>query len=328
MPKELELWRFIAERLDRDVSVMLLVVAESSGSSPGRQGYKMAVGADGELMGSIGGGVMEVNLVERAKAILSEPPAVAGGLPPMLIEQEHRKHSENPSGMICSGKQTVIMRLLTLEDKEAVDVLLTDLQQGEEPWIGISEVEFKTAADEAEPQNCPLPYFERVGDIFQYQDKLGPKNYLYIVGGGHCSLALSEIMSRLDFKIHVLDDRPAVNTIKKNEFAHHVTILDRYDLIKHQISDGENIYVVVMTLGYQTDEVVIRALIDKEFKYFCVLGSNAKMSSMFKEFIKEGIPAEKLDRIRTPVGLAINSRTPEEIAVSIAAEIISVKNAG
>jgi xanthine dehydrogenase accessory factor len=65
--------------LNRGDNVMLLIVAESSGSSPGRQGYKIAVSADGELCGSIGGGVMEVNLVEQSRALLSEPGAVATG---------------------------------------------------------------------------------------------------------------------------------------------------------------------------------------------------------------------------------------------------------
>lgn len=133
-------------------------------------------------------------------------------------------------------------------------------------------------------------------------------------------------MSKMDFRISLFDDRPELNTIEKNRFAHEVTIVDGYENIAAHVPSGPNSYVVVMTLGYRSDAVVIRSLIDREFKYFGVLGSNAKMATMFREFIKEGIPAEKLDRIRTPVGIAINSRTPEEIAVSIAAEIISVKN--
>jgi len=77
--KELDLWQFIADRLEKGERAMLLVVATSSGSSPGRPGYKMAVAEDGELIGSIGGGVMEVNLVEQSRAVLSEPGAVATG---------------------------------------------------------------------------------------------------------------------------------------------------------------------------------------------------------------------------------------------------------
>ena len=72
MPNDLDLWQFVSSRLQAGEDAMLLVVAESSGSSPGRAGYKMGVAADGELCGSIGGGVMEVSLVEQAKADLAE----------------------------------------------------------------------------------------------------------------------------------------------------------------------------------------------------------------------------------------------------------------
>ena len=89
---------------------------------------------------------------------------------------------------------------------------------------------------------------------------------------------------------------------------------------------GDDIYVVVMTLGYASDAIVIRQLIDHDIKYFGVLGSKAKMATLMKELRNDGLDAARLRRIRTPVGLPINSRTPDEIAVSIAAEIISVKN--
>src|SRR4051794_9919688 len=101
MSREIELWQFIAKRLRAGERVALLVVAQSHGSSPGRAGYKMAITENGGLMGSIGGGVMEVNLVEQARALLA---GAARDLAPILIEQEHRKNSDHPSGMICSGR--------------------------------------------------------------------------------------------------------------------------------------------------------------------------------------------------------------------------------
>lgn len=327
MSKELELWQFVANRLNANESVMLLVVADSSGSSPGRAGFKMAVGSDGELCGSIGGGLMEVNLVEQSRAMLSEPGAIVTGFhPAQLIEQEHRKKAEHPSGMICSGRQTVIVKQLGVSELQAVEMVIADLIEGNEPWLVISEIEFKTAPDKTEPQKCPLPNFERIGSIFSYIDKLGPKNLLFIIGGGHCALALSEIMSRLDFKISLLDDRPELNTLEKNIFANQITIIGDYEYVNYQIYDGDNVYVVVMTLGYKSDEIVIRQLIDKNFKYFGVLGSKAKMSTLLNELKGEGLDEARLSLIHTPIGLPINSRTPEEIAVSVAAEIISVKN--
>ena len=134
-------------------------------------------------------------------------------------------------------------------------------------------------------------------------------------------------MSKMDFHISLFDDRPELNTIDKNRFAHEINIIDGYDQIANHIPSGENVYVVVMTLGYKWDEIVIRKLLDKDFKYFGVLGSKAKMATLLSTLKNEGFPVDKLQNIHTPVGLAINSRTPEEIAISIAAEIIAVKNA-
>ncbi len=323
MNKELELWQFVAERLQKDERVMLLVVAESSGSSPGRQGYKMAVGMDGELIGSIGGGVMEVNLVEQSRVFLDAETGGRGDAGTKFREQVHQRNSPNASGMICSGKQTVIFKLLTPSDTTVVDSITNALIERRPDLLTITLDKFSGGPPEGGTQNT----FEKLSDTdFRYTEALGFNNDLYIVGGGHCALALSELMSKMDFHISLFDDRPDLNTIEKNEFAHQVTIIDSYTEIGDRVPSGERSYVVVMTLGYKSDEQVIRALMDKEFKYFGVLGSNAKMSSMFKELIKEGLPVERLDRIRTPVGIQINSRTPEEIAVSIAAEIISVKN--
>ena len=363
MHKEFELWQFIRERLAKNERVMLLVVAESSGSSPGRQGYKMAISADGQMIGSIGGGVMEVNLVEESRRLLSVPPAVAGG----FRQQVHRKNDPHSSGMICSGKQTVVFFLLSAKHLIAVSAIAESIGRHETIAVEISGEDLKVLTEQNPPataggtdksdppataggtdksdppasSSTPAfgnPSSGRMGagrtdfvatdDDFRFTERLGFKNDLYIIGGGHCALALSELMSKMDFHISLFDDRPELNTIEKNEFAHEVTIIDKYENVREHVPSGSRSYVVVMTLGYKSDEQVIRALLDKEFKYFGVLGSNAKMTTMFKEMIKEGTPAEKLDRICTPVGLHINSRTPEEIAVSIAAEIISVKNSG
>jgi xanthine dehydrogenase accessory factor len=302
---------------------MLLIVAESSGSSPGRQGYKMVVASDGELLGSIGGGMMEVNLVERSRGILRDA-ATGGRGDAAVVEQVHRKQAANASGMICSGWQTVIFRQLTPHDTRTVDEINDALKDRRRDFLFLSTHQF--AIMPRQYQNADFIFERPTETEFNYPERLGFENELYIIGGGHCALALSELMSKLDFHLTLFDDRPELNTIAKNEFAHEIKIVDRYELIGDHIFSGRSAYVVVMTLGYKTDEIVIRGLIDKEFKYFGVLGSKAKMSTMFKSLRKDGISDAKLSRIHTPVGLPINSRTPEEIAVSIAAEIISVKN--
>ena len=303
---------------------MLLIVADSHGSSPGRAGYKMAVAADGGLCGSIGGGVMEVRLVEQCRVTLSVPPAVAGGSTAVLIEQEHRKNADHPSGMICSGRQTVITKKLTADNIETVDSIITSFETKEMLSLTITQSTFTVGPPKG---GTPSDKFGILSETdFIYTENLGPKNELYIIGGGHCALALSEIASRLDFRISIFDDRPELNTLEKNQFADEITIIDGYEQISDHIPDGGDIYVVVMTLGYTSDELVIRSLFEKDFKYFGVLGSKAKMKTLLTTLEKEGFDKDRLSRIRTPIGLYINSRTPEEIAISIAAEIISVKN--
>lgn len=350
MRKESEIWQFVVERLKRNESVMLLVVAESSGSSPGRQGFKMAVGED-ELCGSIGGGAMEINLVELAREKLKSAENES-----LIKPQIHQKNAQNPSGMICSGKQTVILRKLTKDDFKTVRNIIRYSKNNRLRYLQITESKLQTGwhkrcnfdfnfivnnphSLEAQVKEVSNSTAKKItckfnSDIddakistFLYEEKLGFKNKLFIIGGGHCALALSELMSKMDFHISLFDDRPNLNTLAKNEFADVKNIVEScYENIGDFVDSGASHYVVVMTLGYHSDEIVIRRLLDKDFKYFGVLGSRAKMKILLRNLENEGFEAEKLKRIRTPIGLPINSRTPEEIAVSIAAEIVKVKN--
>lgn len=320
MYKDLEIWRFAAEKLKQNESVMLLVVAESSGSSPGRQGFKMIVARE-EMRGSIGGGVMEVALVSQAKLRITNYEL---RIKTEIIEQVHQKKSPNSSGMICSGRQTVIFFQLTPEHYKFIRKIPVYLTKPRGRYLRISESDLYFTAKK---KNHFSYKFEKKGENeFVYEEELGFKNKLFIIGGGHCALALSEIMAKMDFHISLFDDREDLNTLAKNDFVHEKKIIESYEKIGEFIASGENVYVVVMTLGYKFDEIVIRKLFDKNFKYFGVLGSKAKMKTLLSSLEKEGFEKRKLEKIRTPIGLPIGSHTPEEIAVSIAAEIIAVKN--
>lgn len=324
MNKEIEIWQFAAERLKRAEPVVLLVVADSAGSSPGRRGFKMIVAED-DLAGSIGGGVMEVALVEQARSQITDPK-----FQNKIIEQIHRKNVPHASGMICSGWQKVILVNLSGEHYKRIRHIPRYLESPPKHrrYLRITPDEFCVASFGRFKDHFDFKFEQNKSDEFVYEEKLtGFRNNLFIVGGGHCALALSEIAAKLDFHIALFDDRADLNTLAKNRFAHEKTIIESYEKIGEFIPPGQNNYVVVMTLGYRFDEIVIRKLFDKDFKYFGVLGSKAKMKTLLKNLEREGFDQERLNGIRTPVGLKINSRTPAEIAVSIAAEIIAVKNA-
>lgn len=312
-------WKLIAKSLENEIPVMLLYVLESKGSSPGRQGFFMAVNADGEMEGSIGGGIMEHKFVEMAREKLK-----VGSQESRVRKQVHDKSAAiNQSGMICSGEQTVWLYPVKIEEAAAISQLIHSLEENKNGTLILSPGGL--VLEETIPEKDFDLQFESEAN-WQYKEKTGYKNKLFIIGGGHCSLALSRLMQPMDFYISVFDDRKELKTLLENDPAHEKHMVDDYSALKQLIPSGNNHYVVIMTFGYRTDDLAIRTLSGKEFKYIGVLGSKKKMEALFDEYRKEGFREDLLQRIHTPIGLAINSQTPEEIAVSIAAEIIRVKN--
>ena len=323
MKKKLAVWQLIKDSLAREIPVMLLYVLESIGSSPGRQGFFMCVAADGKMEGSIGGGIMEHKFVEMAKEKLQAGSIeLHGG---QIKKQIHDKSAaKNQSGMICSGEQTVWIYRLQKEDRSVLDGIIYCLDYNLDGTLVLSTngIEFRDLSSSEQ-------FYFTIKDEtdWQYKERVGYVNHLYIIGGGHCALALSKLMSTMDFHIHLFDDRNGLLTMQQNDFVHEKKIVSTYSELAEHIPPGDNNYVVIMTFGYRTDDVAVRALLGKEFRYFGLLGSKKKIEKMFDDYRNEGIDESLLQKIHAPIGVPIKSETPEEIAVSIAAEIIGVKNA-
>jgi len=321
MNKHLLVWKSIAESLQQQIPVMLLYVLESSGSSPGRQGFFMAVNSKGEMEGSIGGGIMEHKFVELAKERLramNEPKEIS------IRKQIHDKSvAKDQSGMICSGEQTILLYPVSENDNMIIQNIITSLGQYKNGTLYLSRegIQFQNTIPEKD-----FEFSLQSEDEWTYKEKTGYKNQLFIIGGGHCALAFSKLMREMDFYIRLYDDRKNLPTIIKNDAAHEKHIVNTYTELSKLISSGSNNYVVIMTFGYRTDDMALKALLGKEFRYLGLLGSKTKVEKMFDDYRKEGIADFFLQQIHTPIGIPIKSQTPEEIAVSIAAEIIRKKN--
>lgn len=317
--KQLSTWKFIQANLEKEIGVMLLYVLESKGSSPGRQGFMMAVNAENEMQGSIGGGIMEHKFVELAKEKLK-----AASTESIVRKQVHSKSAAaNQSGMICSGEQTLFIYRVTKKDATAIAGIISCLKENR---IGTLQLRPDGIYFSDATTDNSFSFIYTNDKDWQYTERLGYKNHLYIIGGGHCALAFSRLMRTMDFYIHVFEDRNDLNTFVQNEAAHEKTVVNDYAELERYIPSGSNNYVVLMTFGYRTDAVALRAVINKELRYLGMLGSKAKIKELFAELKQEGIAAEKIDKVYAPIGIDIKSQTPEEIAVSIAAEIIKIKN--
>lgn len=342
MIKQLATWKFTRKSVVQNIPVMILYVLDSEGSSPGRRGFCMAVNAEKKMEGSIGGGIMEHKFVEMAVReirnkparttrsdgkVQISPPALPGRAGNKEVgeikRQVHDKTTtKDQSGMICSGEQTILLYPVQEKDIIHIDRLISSLEQNKNGTLHLSAsgILFE---DSLPDKDFEFKFIDEKD--WCYYESTGYRDHLYIIGGGHCSLAFSRLMSTMNFYIHLFEHRDGLNTLEANTYAHEKTIIDDYAELPNLIPSGKS-YVVIMTFGYRTDDIALRALLDKDLKYLGLLGSKNKIEKMFATYKSEGIDEDVLKKIHSPVGIQIKSETPEEIAVSIAAEIIKVKN--
>lgn len=318
MNAKLHTWKLILKSLLSGNAVMLLYVVSSQGSSPGRQGFCMAINSNGQMEGSIGGGIMEHKFVEVARHMLSKGPTKE----PLLQRQIHDKQAvDNRSGMICSGEQTLMLYEVKQDEINVVEQIIEAIETNA---TGTMSITAGTITYCSTPINQSFEFIKIDEKHWQYKERIGCLNVLHIIGGGHCALALSKVMALLDFKIRIYEDRADLYTMQLNTFVQQKILLKDYSKLSDLLAGGTNQYVVIMTFGYRTDDAVIRALYGKTFRYIGVLGSQSKIDTMLKGYMTENFDEAWVSRLHAPIGIDIKSETPEEIAISIAAEIIKV----
>ena len=323
MNPQLQVWKLISKSLKKNIPVILLYVLESKGSSPGRKGFLMAVNAKQKFSGSIGGGIMEYKLVEMAKSLLEK----GGRNKADIKKQEHRKTGNSQSGMICSGEQTVLLLPIHHADQKAVRKIIKTYKNFKTGVLQLSNNGIRFSKTNVNLQDM---FVQRSENDWISIQRIGYVDRVCIVGGGHCSLALSRTMRQLGFYVQVIDTRANLNTMKKNKYAHKKSVIGDYSEVKNLV-EGDSNFVVIMTFGYRTDDEVFRSIYKEDFEYLAMLGSKNKISKMRETYLPEGLLQNDGSLLNgktlfSPAGIEIKSKTPGEIAISIAAEIIAVKN--
>ncbi len=279
----------------------------------------MLVTQDKFIYGSVGGGVMEFSLVEEAQELLQKEHS-----PTFIKKQIHKGNIKDGSGMICSGEQTVAFHSLHSEHITTIQELLNCLQKGEKGSLQLTPNSFTFTKETIENQ---FEYQINTNNDWYFKEHIGFKETLYIVGGGHVGVAVSELFIKLGFHVVIFDNRENLNTLENNKFAHQKQVID-YNNVSDYIIKGNTSYVAIMTNKYTDDKLVLSKLLKNNYKFMGVLGSKAKLKTMWDVLLQEGFTQEELNTVHAPIGISIKSETPEEIAVSIAAQIIQVKNLG
>ena len=161
------------------------------------------------------------------------------------------------------------------------------------------------------------------GTLEVFVEPILPQPLLYIFGGGHVSLGVSRVAHAAGFAINVIDDRAAFANAERFPMANEV--YESYEDAFAKIKPNASSYLLIVTRGHKDDMRVLAWAVRTDARYVGMIGSKRKVISVYKALEKEGYGAEEFERVHAPVGLDIGALSPEEIAVSITAELISVR---
>ena len=318
-----ELLTAMLAALERGERVVLCSIFASSGSSPRGAGAKMAVFADGHTLGTVGGGAVELRSVERALE------AIRTG------ENELKSYDLRPNdvadiGMICGGQVTVYFQLFTPENAADTAVLRRwreGLSRDEDLWLllaldGERVSEFRVLTRAELPQDKRECFTARAvwrGGV--YVEPLVRAGKVCIFGGGHVGRALVPVLANIGFRVVMFDNREALAKPENYPAADEVVLGD-FQHIYDRVTLTPDDYAVIMTPGHQADFEILSQVLKSEATYIGCIGSRSKVAKTQEKLRAEGFTDADIARIHSPIGLPILAETPEEIAISIAAEMI------
>lgn len=162
------------------------------------------------------------------------------------------------------------------------------------------------------------------GDMEVFIEPLFAGPPLYIFGGGHIALSLSKMAAESGFRVVVIDNRPEFCSSERFPEASRVLSAEYPDAFDH-IDVGSSGYIVIMTHRHDGDEAVLEQALETNAAYIGMIGSSKKVAAIFSRLLKKGKTQQQLDRVHSPIGLDIGAETPQEIAVSILAELIRIR---
>ena len=306
----------LQELLEKKQDAVLAVITAAEGSTPRGAGAAMLVTRDGLLAGTIGGGALERLSIETARELIRSQKSA-------FHEFDLQGGGQEATGMVCGGKASVFFQYINASDPswaELADRMCEALSAGRQGSLLLSLDGSFPSFEEGKERLHTSPVLSE--GQFALPVHSGERAVLF--GAGHCAAALAPILHSVGFRVFVLDDREELLTRERFPHAEERICWD-YGRISEHLLLEEDDYIVIMTSGHVHDCEVEEQVLRMDFPYVGVIGSRKKTAVVNARLREKGISEEKLQSVHTPIGLAIDAVTPEEIAVSIAAEMIQVR---
>lgn len=338
-----EIFSTLRETVERGQPVALATVVAAKGSLPMSKRAKMLVFQDGAIAGTVGGGILEAQVIQQARQAIAT-------LQSQFASVDLTSEQIQAQGLTCGGAVEIFlepfapgMDLTVIRAIEAVyaasktavaGTLLTagraaTMLCGEDGRfvgsLGSDALDAQFAA--FAPPKLGQPFVKTVAfdDARVFVETILPTPTAFIFGGGHVAYFLAHALHFIGFDYVIVDDR--ADFLTPERFPHAKNFVcrayehacDQLDLTPHSS------YVIIVTSSHASDLTVLEQAVRRKVKYLGMIGSKRKIGLLFEHLRGQGVSEEALRAIHAPIGLEIGADTPEEIAVSIAAELIRVR---
>jgi len=344
----------LAKELGNSNELTLATLIMKGGSTPQIPGASALFNKKGLVAGTIGGGLIEAKVQDIAVTSTEVKQN-------KLLSYSLNTNFDEKEGAICGGAATVLLdvnpqenRNIFVQIKQSLEqnksgVLITKIDKGSDGKILVRRYWFKNLKDFSikfkkefsldysdlskrletrEPfliENKSDRLITELTETSLFFEPIFPNPELVVVGAGHIGQALCHLGSLIDFNVSVIDDRPELANQERFPDANKI-IVDKIEKAFAQIKITENTFIVIVTRGHHDDSLALKCCVKSDAAYIGMIGSKRKINLVREKFIHLGWATEnEFDRIFAPIGLDIQSQTVQEIAVSIAAQLIQVK---
>ena len=360
----------IKEAADADGPQALASLVDSSGSIPMSERAKMLVAADGRVIGTIGGGCLEAEIINCGREV------VESGRP-HVTEYTMTEEQAGESGLNCGGTVRIyteriddssgrqVFSLIMRAKADRVPCVLATVLAQFEPGdtsrarvlffgdgtssgsFGSSQfddqvraqvdavlvdeeavvVSLESAGVEADSAAAIGLESGTIGEaaVEVFLEPFVPPPVLYIFGGGHVGAQICRLAKNVGFYVVIVDDRPAFANLGRHPDADECIVATDIPALFGELPLDNQSYIVAASRGHQLDEVVLREAVQKPARYIGMLGSERKKIIMWKRIEAEVGCGERLEQVHAPIGFNIGADNPEEIAVSVVAELVDIR---
>lgn len=352
-----QVFRAASDEITAGNEMVVATVVKTSGSTPQKPGAKLLVRADGSGVGTLGGGCVEGDIWFAASQLLK-----SGGSAEMR-DYELNEDLAAQDGLVCGGTMFFLLDPIRATEEEsdfqdfneeiitayeggapvAIASLMkvpegSDLPVGSKLLLRENGSTSGSLGDEKLDSGAindarrlmamgRNDYITSESGVEYYIEAYTTPPTLVLAGGGHVSKAISNIASTLGFRIFVIDDRDEFSNAERFPEAEQTVVSD-YGSAFEKLPIGTNSFIVIATRGHRYDASATASAIRTPASYIGLLGSKRKTILIFEELFAEGFSMEQIQSVRSPIGLNISARTPEEIALSIMSEIVGFRLGG